>query len=179
MTFDALLVRGASLTLALVALWCVGLAICILVEASSNGRLRPARLLGCPPAWRRALVGAVVAVTAMLAPATAGATDATGSRLELDGLALPERTFGVCPSASTTASLSYRVRPGDSLWIIAVKQLGSTASGAEVAKYVTELHQLNSTIIGANPDVIHPGQQLLLPRSKEVIHDSDRSSSHC
>jgi nucleoid-associated protein YgaU len=53
------------------------------------------------------------------------------------------------------------VRPGDSLWRIAGRHLGSDATVTATAQEVTRLWELNRQRIGTgNPDLIFPGQTL-------------------
>ncbi len=157
MSFDLMLTRAALLTLAVAACWGLVLLGCVLVEAATAGRWRPARSIGCPRAWRVALVGAVLVVLG----ASASQADAPGSALEsrvLDGLRLPDRATG-----SVSDPDGYRVRAGDSLWRIARAQLGARAGPRAVAAYVAALHHLNRAGIGADPDLIRPGLELRLP----------------
>jgi nucleoid-associated protein YgaU len=58
---------------------------------------------------------------------------------------------------------TYVVRPGDSLWRIAGRHLGSHASASEIASEVSRLWELNRRRIGTgDPDLIFPGQTLRL-----------------
>lgn len=57
------------------------------------------------------------------------------------------------------------VRQGDSLWSLAARQLGHGASDADIARAWPEWYALNADVIGDDPDVIHPGQQLRIPTS--------------
>ena len=53
------------------------------------------------------------------------------------------------------------MRPGDSLWRIAARRLGSSATATATAQEVTRLWELNRQRIGTgNPDLIFPGQTL-------------------
>jgi resuscitation-promoting factor RpfA len=53
------------------------------------------------------------------------------------------------------------VQPGDSLWRIAARHLGSNATAAQTAQEVNRLWELNQQRIGTgNPDLIFPGQTL-------------------
>ena len=62
--------------------------------------------------------------------------------------------------AVQTAS-TYRVQPGDSLWRIAARHLGTDATTAQTAREVNRLWELNQQRIGTgNPDLIFPGQTL-------------------
>ena len=56
---------------------------------------------------------------------------------------------------------TYRVQPGDSLWRIAARHLGTDATTAQTAREVNRLWELNQQRIGTgNPDLIFPGQTL-------------------
>jgi resuscitation-promoting factor RpfA len=54
------------------------------------------------------------------------------------------------------------VQPGDSLWSIAAEIL-ETSDPARIARYWPRIHQLNRQLIGADPNLIFPGQVLELP----------------
>jgi hypothetical protein len=56
------------------------------------------------------------------------------------------------------------VRGGDSLWRIAEQALGATATPAQVATAWPAWYAANRAEIGADPDVLHTGQQLIAPR---------------
>jgi len=59
------------------------------------------------------------------------------------------------------AHSTYQVEPGDSLWRIAARHLGSDATTAQTAREVNRLWELNQQRIGTgNPDLIFPGQTL-------------------
>ena len=55
------------------------------------------------------------------------------------------------------------VQPGDTLWGMAQEQLGPDASPELINNEVGTIHDLNRDIIGDNPHMIHPGQELRLP----------------
>ncbi len=56
------------------------------------------------------------------------------------------------------------VESGDSLWLIAERQLGADASTAAIASYVSELWDMNAGTIGTgDPNLILPGQSLQMP----------------
>jgi nucleoid-associated protein YgaU len=66
----------------------------------------------------------------------------------------------------TTPDRSHVVAPGDCLWRIAAERLrraGGHPSDAGVAAAVESWWQANRGVIGADPDLIHPGQVLRPP----------------
>jgi nucleoid-associated protein YgaU len=82
----------------------------------------------------------------LVADATATRSDRTARRAERE---------------ETEQPATYRVRPGDSLWRIAGRHLGSDATVTATAQEVTRLWELNRQRIGTgNPDLIFPGQTL-------------------
>lgn len=78
----------------------------------------------------------------------------------LAGLALPDRV----PGTGRTA-LSYRVRAGDSLWLIAQRRLADPRP-AEVVAAWRRLYRANRDAVGPDPDLLLPGTVLQLPTSK-------------
>ena len=60
------------------------------------------------------------------------------------------------PASSKTASKNYTVVRGDSLWKIAKAHYGD---GAQFPK----IYNANKSTIGKNPDLIYPGQKLVIP----------------
>lgn len=58
------------------------------------------------------------------------------------------------------------VRRGDSLWAISVRALlasGRSPTVAAVDRHWRRLYELNRAVIGDDPDLIRPGQVLVLP----------------
>lgn len=58
------------------------------------------------------------------------------------------------------------VRPGDSLWLLAARRLtreGQPATDAAVATAWPRWYAANRGVIGADPDVLHPGERLEVP----------------
>ena len=56
-----------------------------------------------------------------------------------------------------------RVRPGDSLWLLAARRLGPHSGDQDVTQYWPQIYAANRSVIGDDPSVIHPGQVLDLP----------------
>ena len=61
----------------------------------------------------------------------------------------------------------YAVLPGDTLWDIARKVL-ETTDIRTIAWYWPLLHRANRDVIGADPNLIRPGQVLILPRFEQA-----------
>lgn len=121
----------------------------------------------------RSLLLAACGVAAVAGPAAASGGD--GPTPSLSGLPLPDRATGAAgPGAGRSGEAGHRddagrprtvhVRPGDSLWAIAARTLGPRASAADVTSYWHRMHALNDATIGADPDLLRPGQELRLPR---------------
>lgn len=144
----------------------------VVLEARS-GRPRPSAAPGVP-AWARRLVLAVcgAAVLAAAAPATADERPSV-----LEGLPLPDRaegrsfsdlvarTIAEATPAQPAPGRHVVVRPGDSLWSIAESALrdsGASAAPAAVAAYWPRVYALNRDLVGADPDLLRPGQLLRL-----------------
>ena len=54
---------------------------------------------------------------------------------------------------------TYEVRRGDSLWEIAA----SRVEADEVARCTRALYRRNAEVVGSDPDLIGPQQQLVIP----------------
>ncbi len=74
------------------------------------------------------------------------------------------RLVASTPSAGHAVVDEVVVRRGDTLWDIAARHLGPHASAAEVAAEWPRWHAANATVVGADPDLLLPGQRLLPPR---------------
>lgn len=141
-----------ALLLAWVALiawaWFAAALMLVAGEALVTARVRRHR----DPSRRaaRAVVGLLcgvgVGVGVTMAPAHADTID-------LDGLAIPDRVAGQRPAQSPDAAPTVVVRAGDTLWHLAIDHDTTWP----------ELYELNRDVIGSDPDLIHPGQRLLLP----------------
>lgn len=60
------------------------------------------------------------------------------------------------------APFEYRVAPGDSLWAIAARHLG-TDDPRRIDDYWREVYTANRAVVGDDPHLIFPGQVLVLP----------------
>jgi hypothetical protein len=116
--------------------------------------------LGCPR-WVRTLVLAALGLAVSTGPALADAPGAVPTPAAgLAGLGLPDRTVA-SPDAGPSRRL-VRVRPGDTLWAIAARQLPSTAADAAVDRAWRRLAAVNHDRVG-DPDLIFPGSVLRVP----------------
>ncbi|MBF5081409.1 LysM peptidoglycan-binding domain-containing protein [Quadrisphaera sp. INWT6] len=137
-----------------------------------------------PLLLRRVLAAAVGAAAlggvtgpALAAPAAAppAATAAAAAEVPLTWPASPAPT----PSASTPLSPTPTgpasaggaprgprevvVASGDTLWGVAARSLPPGATAAEVAQTWPRWYRANRAVIGADPDLLRPGQRLLAP----------------
>ena len=73
------------------------------------------------------------------------------------------RTAAQAPAGKRRGTAVHVVRPGESLWKIAEKLLGSAASDRHIANEVQRIWDLNSVrVASGDPDVILPGLRLKL-----------------
>lgn len=136
--------------LAAAAAWAGLVTACVLLEAWR------ARAAG-----RRAQLRRVVLACcgiAIAAPAPGALADDTG----IAGLPLPDRAVG--PAHAVPVARTVVVSPGDCLWTIAAAGLPGGASDASITARWRAIYRLNRTVIGADPDLVVPGQRLVLPR---------------
>ncbi|WP_202033141.1 LysM peptidoglycan-binding domain-containing protein [Nocardioides sp. WS12] len=164
--FASLLVQLCSVValVALAVLWC-------LTTDVVRHALRPGTSTQPPPRRvgpLRGLLLAACGVAAFSTTTTAAAfghegPDAPLGTEALDGLPLPDRATGGGPAEAPADALVVRVRPGDSLWTIAARELGPGASAAQVTSYWHRIHAANADVIGSDPDLLLPDQQLHLP----------------
>lgn len=113
-----------------------------------------------PPATVAPTAAPSVASTAP-EPPPASATTAPGTQTE----AVVETAAADHPLTALARSGpgAVVVEAGDSLWTIAARYLPPGATDAEVAAAWPRWYQANSAVIGADPDLIQPGQVLATP----------------
>ncbi|MEI2811197.1 MAG: LysM domain-containing protein [Nocardioides sp.] len=145
--------------------------------------LRRGLLLACGVAVTGALSVPVQAASVHAVPGhpqpPAAAQAASNS---LSGLLLPDRLAAPLPAhhagapAQVAAQIRHQIRPqigshraihvvaaGDTLWAIAAAQLPPDAGQARVAGYWQLIYAANRDVIGDDPDLIQPGERLVLP----------------
>lgn len=74
-------------------------------------------------------------------------------------------------SSQITASADYTVKPGDNLWNISKDHLGGGQNWHH-------LYDHNTSVIGENPSLIHPGQKLSMPGGEHHATLADASGAH-
>ena len=135
--------------------------------------------------------GAVVATATPSPPASghgpqgASATStapgpATGSAAAATTVSVDPAWVPTTPGPETTPALltpsprsepapdTVVVRRGDTLWAIAARHHGDAATDAEIARSWPRWYAVNRTVIGADPDRLVPGSQLVAPDAEEV-----------
>ena len=171
MTFDRLLVTGATWALMLGAAWTVLVVAAAAVEVVTDGRLALTTRLGCPAPLRRVLLtglgvmlasgGAVAVVPVSAAPAPFSPGNDGGAH-GASGLPVPARPTG---AAYALPRQRVVVEPGDSLWRLA-RQESPQSSTQDVARLVERTYRANRRVIGPDTDLIHPGQRLRIPQQR-------------
>jgi LysM repeat protein len=74
-------------------------------------------------------------------------------------------------SSQMSASADYTVKPGDNLWNISKDHLGGGQNWHH-------LYDHNTSVIGENPSLIHPGQKLSMPGGEHHATLADASGAH-
>lgn len=183
--FEELLVGVCALALlaALGWLWCLTTVTVCQVLGD-----RPPRRAG---ATRRLVLLACGAAIASGAVAPAAVAD-QGDRTTLAGLSVPDRAVSQVvsrpprPAPATPVAAPDRpaaedveVRSGDSLWAIAAAH---PVPGESIHDRWRAIWEANEDLIGPDPDLIHPGQRLVLPagaaRDEAVPQAADAPSDH-
>lgn len=92
-------------------------------------------------------------------------TDPAAAGSQLDQRAVSARLGADLPPLDRPAGDAYvvTVGPGDCLWSIAGRHLGPQATDAEIAAAWPRWYVTNREVIGADPNLLHPGQQLMAP----------------
>jgi hypothetical protein len=194
--FDDLVLTAALGVLALAGGW-LGLAVVLTLGTRAlrcshtlAGRLAHA----ITPSLVRSLLGGACGAAVLVAPTAAPGPLAVAAdtghaqgrdcprracTAVLGGLPIPDRPWGgrAAPRAHAAEPERIQVRPGDSLWTIAARQLAaqdraarhpaddaSPPSRAEIAAAWPRWFDLNHARIGDDPDLIHPGTRLVVPR---------------
>jgi hypothetical protein len=161
-TVDEALTRLCTVALAGAVGWAWLATLSVVVEAW-RGRSGPRRL----PAPLRKVVLLCCGVALAAPTGVASADEHPDPVPSVAGLPMPERaTGGAHPRARADQRPALRtvvVRTGDCLWRLAAADLPADATAARVTARWQAIHRLNAALIGPDPDLIHPGQRLVLP----------------
>ena len=169
--FDELLVWLCSVATVAGTCWLWAVTTVVALGAARGRTAQGAR--GVPAGVRRAVLAAcgVALAGGLASPALATPGPVHRDHLRpataalVSGLPLPDRaTTPAAPVPAPAPAHSVVVRRGDTLWALARRDLGPRAGNAAVAGRWHAIYALNRGLVGADPDVIHPGQQLRLPR---------------
>lgn len=165
----------------------VGIGAAAAAHLRRTPRLAPTPAARLAPAVVRRLVAATVGASTAAAvvaasPAMAWADApppappvATAPPLDWPGLAAtpapkPAPAIGLVSQQQrrhTRVREELVVRPGDSLWSLTARRLGPAASTAAIAAQWPRLYAANRDAIGHDPNLIRPGQRLVLPAPDE------------
>ena len=160
--FEGALVAGCAAVAAGCAVWGWLSALAVVAEALGTARRSSlGRLPGVPPVVRRAVLAACGVALSAAAPALAspGADSHRGLTAAIAGLPFPALPMDLPAQAHRVVV----VRPGDSLWAITARRLSPTADDADVTAGWQALYARNRAVVGDDPSLIRPGQQLTLP----------------
>jgi nucleoid-associated protein YgaU len=105
------------------------------------------------------------ALPAPVVPTGGVATTSPGTATALPAPAMPGD--GVPPPVAALVRgdrAGVVVSPGDSLWTITARALGRGATAPAVARAWPRWYAANRAVIGADPDLLLPGERLLAPR---------------
>jgi nucleoid-associated protein YgaU len=178
--------------LALLGAWAVtarvaltALAVGLAALPGAVGRLGRAVAAACTPALLRSIVRTALGASVVAGPLLSGTAFAdAASPQALPGLPLLDRVMAPASSAPTKAPYPPRpphtphtghpvaasgsghvvvVRPGDTLWDIAARDLPAGRSAAQIATAWPRWYAANRAVIGPDPGRIQPGERLVPP----------------
>jgi hypothetical protein len=129
--------------------------------------------------FRRHVWGSVTGVA--LAAATllvlSGVAEAQGTDSVVNDTQSANQNIGVTvPVGPSEDDTRLVVRPGDSLWTIAGDRLQPDASPEQIGYEIERIVELNRNLLGSNPDMILPGQELLLAPVAEPVAAAETTS---
>ncbi len=129
--------------------------------------------------FRRHVWGSVTGVA--LAAATllvlSGVAEAQGTDSIVNDTRSANQNTGVTvPVGPSEDDTRLVVRPGDSLWTIAGDRLQPDASPKQIGYEIERIVELNRNLLGSNPDMILPGQELLLAPVAEPVAAAETTS---
>jgi nucleoid-associated protein YgaU len=111
-------------------------------------------------------IGLTVVAAPIVSPGGSALADETRPQPATALPSLDRPAGGVLPPAHPPAGVTtYVVRPGDCLWSIAARHLGPNPTSTAIAQSWPEWYAGNRGVIGRDPNVLHAGQRLVVPRS--------------
>src|SRR5215210_1435300 len=112
-----------------------------------------------------------VALAAAILLVLPGVAEAQGADSVVNDTRSANQKTGVTvPGGSSEGATRWVVKPGDSLWTIAQERLQPDAPPEQIGYETERIIELNRNLLGSNPDMILPGQELLLaPLSKPAV----------
>lgn len=176
---DRVLEQLATAALWLAAAWlALGLlAALAALLPGAPGRICVALCRVVLPRAARKLLAGTAGLSVLLAPAAALASPSGPAAAPVaaaphsPGTPLPPPTWptsehrGSRPTHQNAGRkrAEARVQRGDCLWLLAARHLPPSASDAEIAAYWPRWYATNRKVIGADPDLLHPGEALHVP----------------
>jgi LysM domain-containing protein len=167
--FDQMVVWLAAAALTVCATWAWIVTGIVVVQALAG---RPRASAPWVPGWLLEAILVACGLAVVSAGSAAHAHDPQGDdiapvdREVLAGLPPPERVLGALrppPPPPAAPDRVHVVRVGDTLWDIAVADLEDRADDARITAHWHRIYRLNRAVIGADPHLIDPGQELRLP----------------
>jgi LysM domain len=104
---------------------------------------------------------ALVAAILLVLSGVAEAQDAA-SVVNEDSQSANQNTGVTVPGGASESATRWVVKPGDSLWTIAREQLQPDATPEQIGYETERIIELNQNLLGTNPEMLLPGQELLL-----------------
>jgi len=168
--FADLLGQWCSLVLLGCAAWAWLITLAVLFEAVRAGGPVAEHRRGLPAAYRRLVLSACGLALAggafSPALATPGPIHLVPPQLGSPGTATPVAIARPAPAVAPAPAPpgDIVVQRGDSLWRLAADRLPPDADDLTIAHTWQRLYAANHDLIGADPDLILPGQRLARPR---------------
>lgn len=167
--FADLLGQWCTIVLLGCAVWGWLVTLAVLLEAVRTGGPVVENRRGLPTAYRRLVLGACgLALTGGAfspALATPGPIHLVPPQITTVRTATPAEAPRALPTPPPAPTSEIVVAPGDSLWRLAAERLPGDADNATIAHTWHRLYAANNDVIGADPDLIEPGQRLTRPQA--------------
>lgn len=151
---------GAAASLCLIAGCAYLLAVIVASWRAVHSKRWAVFVRRCAPAVLR------LSIATVLAAGVAHPAGAVDGPHDLHGLEYPDRPMSPRRSAGEQQLAQHTVQAGESLWSIAAGSLPAGAKDNAINRSWRAWWHANRKTIGADPDVIHPGQVLQAPDNK-------------